>query len=299
MNSLDATFAGNSPLTKFSVSENDFIFLKEELRLTTHSYKIRGVTSFFRLSRNLPSSIEVLSAGNLALAAAHECRTLGIVCKAIVPVGISEMKMENLLQLGATIEERAFDDIWSLVLRSDMRERDDFLHPLNPKLAIGYGDISHEIQEQLPNCDALVIPYGLGGLALGMIRKLKSLRSPIPVFICEIEGHDPLNGAFKSGKSIRGPRLHSFIEAMGAPEVVPDIFAEISVHVKGVLTVSEDEVREGIRTLFISQAIRAEGAAGAVFAAALKLKERGKKNPVAVLTGGNISDDVFKKIIHG
>jgi threonine dehydratase len=180
-----------------------------------------------------------------------------------------------------------------------MRERDDFLHPLNPNLVSGYGNISREIHEQLPNCDGLVIPYGLGGLALGVIRSLNAQGSRIPVFICEITDHAPLSRALASGKSISGPKLHSFIEAMGTPEVIPDVFAEIACHVEDVITVTESEVKEGIRLLFARQGIRAEGAAGATMAAALKLKRMGKQNPVAVLTGGNISDDVFREIIHG
>jgi threonine dehydratase len=299
MNSNDALCAANSPLNKISVNSTNAIFLKEELRLTTNSYKIRGVTSFFRSSKNLPQSIEVLSAGNLALATAYECHKRGIDCTAIVPAGISELKKKNLLRLRARIEERPFDDIWNLVFRSDIRERDDFLHPLNPKIVSGYGDIYREIYEQLPDSDGLVIPYGVGGLALGIIRVLKAISGQIPVFVCEISGHDPLNRVLTSGDFVSGPKLRSFIEAMGTPEVIPDVFDEISEHIEGVITVTENEVTEGMRELFAKRGIRAEGAAGAAFASALKLEAQGKRNIVAVLTGGNICDDIFSEIIHG
>ena len=86
---------------------------------------------------------------------------------------------------------------------------------------------------------------------------------------------------------------------MGTPEVIPDVFAEIEDRVEGVIVVTENEVREGIKSLFEKQQIRSEGAAGASFSAVLRLKEQGKQNPAAVLTGGNISDDIFSEIIHG
>jgi len=297
MNLSNTTFASDSPLSRFD--GRDGLFLKEELRLTTNSYKIRGVTAFFQAVGTLPPSIEVLSAGNLALATAHECQKRGVACTAIVPAGISEIKKKNLLRLGAKLIERPFEEIWNLVFRNDLRDRDDFLHPLNAKLIDGYGHISREIHTQLSDCGGLVIPYGLGGLALGIVRALKSLGSSIPVFICEIENYAPLSRALSSGKSVSGPKLYSFIEAMGTPEVIPDVFAEIADSLEGILTVTENEVCAAIRMLYAKQNIRAEGAAGAAFAAVQKLANQGKQNLVAVLTGGNISDDVFSEIIHG
>jgi threonine dehydratase len=97
MNSHDTTFTKDSPLSKLKLSEIGSVFLKEELRLTTNSYKIRGVTSFFRSIKDVPPSIEVLSAGNLAFATAYECQKRSIICTAIVPEGISEVKKKNLL----------------------------------------------------------------------------------------------------------------------------------------------------------------------------------------------------------
>jgi threonine dehydratase len=273
------------------------VFLKEEFRLTTSSYKIRGVASYFDSLNVLPPTIEVLSAGNLALAAAHECRRLGISCVAIVPAGVSELKKRNLESLGAKVVEKPFDEIWKLVFDFSLRECSDFLHPLNQQLLRGYGGIADEIEQQIPHCDGLLIPYGLGGLATGVIRGFERLGGLVPVYICEVEGHDPFNRSLKHGNFTRGRKLQSFIEAMGTPEVVPDIYASICERIAGVITVTEPEVRVAIRLLHERCAIRAEGAAGAAMAAAIKLKRQGKHAPVAVLTGGNISEQDFREIL--
>jgi threonine dehydratase len=295
MNSDSTSIVSQSPLGKFLMKEeNEFVLLKEELRLTTNSYKIRGVTSFFQSSKKLPRSIE--GAGNLALATAYECKGRAINCTAVVPKGISEVKKKRLLSLGSMLDEREFDEIWDLALQRDMRNSEGFLHPLNLSLITGYGKIAREIHEEMPDCDGLVIPYGLGGLALGIVRELKAISSAIPVFICEISGHAPFSRAQISGKPVRGPKLKSFIEAMGTPEIIPDVFAEIVNQVEDTIVVNEKSVRNGIRALFLGNGIRAEGAAGAAFSAAIELKKRGRCKPVAVLTGGNISDDIFNEI---
>lgn len=68
------------------------IYLKCENRLLGNSYKIRGVLEFFANSDFFDGSIKVLSAGNLALAAAIESSARGVQCTAVVPQGISDVK---------------------------------------------------------------------------------------------------------------------------------------------------------------------------------------------------------------
>src|SRR5690606_8651068 len=75
------------------IIELEGFHLKCETSLPTGSYKSRGTRVFFADERlEDTSALEVLSAGNLALAAANECATLGIRCRALVPTGVSQAK---------------------------------------------------------------------------------------------------------------------------------------------------------------------------------------------------------------
>jgi threonine dehydratase len=280
-----------SPLKK-----QEHVLLKLESELPTGSYKIRGVISYFLQQSNRDlKKISVLSAGNLALATAHECRRYGIKCQALVPSGISSAKKNGLLRLGADVDELPFDAIWNLVESKEKRLEAGFLHPFNPSLLLGYSTIALDLVSQAPAMGGIVIPYGLGGLTLSVLRGLGQLQSKMPVYVCEIEGHAPMSRACSAGRPVPGEKLRSFIEAMGTPTVLPEVFEEARQQIS-VIRVTERETRNALRYLAENAGIRVEGAAAAAFAAALKLgKER---NNVALLTGRNISDEAFEGVIN-
>ncbi len=286
-----------TPLLEYvPLTQSHSVLLKMECSLPGGSYKIRGVKSFFRNTPHLPSSINVLSAGNLALATAMEARIRGISCKAIVPLGISAIKKTKLENAGAQIKEEPFEKIWDLVEDRAVRDRHDFLHPLNPLLLSGYGQIVDELLVQCPDSQGIVIPYGLGGLAMAVVQRLQQLGTQIPVYVCEIEGHAPFSRAISVGKPVLGNKLKSFIEAMGTPCVVPEVFNSLKDRVAGTILVSENQVRQGIKELASTTDIRVEGAAGAAFAAAKMLQLQGLESVVALLTGSNISEEIFNEI---
>jgi len=276
------------------------LYPKLECRLPTGSYKARGVASFFLEESNRKiSRLDVLSAGNLALALASQCKSHEISCRAIVPQGISEIKKKGLIELGAQVCEEPFERIWEMVESKTKRTAPGFLHPFNPHLLLGYSTTAAELLEQLPSCDAVVIPYGLGGLAFSVIQGLRALGSMIPVYLCEIQEHAPFHRAAKSGAPSTGPRLKSFIEAMGTPVVIQEVFDSIKNDVKAVVEVNEAEVKAALLHLHHKHGIRVEGAAAATYAAALKVREMGHKHVVPLMTGSNISNSVFEGIVNG
>lgn len=285
-----------TPLLEYKASNKQSIFLKTECSLPGGSYKIRGVKSYFKNTSQLPSSISVLSAGNLALATAMESRAHGISCKAIVPTGISTVKKTKLEKAGAQVEEEPFERIWDLVVDKAVRGRNDFLHPLNPLLLSGYGEIVDELLVQCTRSQAIVVPYGLGGLAKAVVDRIQQLDMKTPVYLCEIDGHAPFSRAISSGKPVPGSKLQSFIEALGTPCVVPEVFDSLKDRVAGSILVSESQVKRSIAELSANMNLRVEGAAGAAFAAAKILHSRGHESVVALLTGANISEEIFHEI---
>jgi threonine dehydratase len=134
------------------------------------------------------------------------------------------------------------------------------------------------------------VPYGLGGLALSLAHAIEVLNMNLQLVICEISGAAPFARALKAGVPVVGDKLKSFIEAMGTPAVIPDVFDYLKTRVAGVVEVTEQEVKNVILATFAENNLRLEGAAGASLAAARKL---GKNNAsvVAILTGSNISFD--------
>lgn len=285
------------------------IYLKTENQLMGNSYKIRGVIEFFaRLnlrsnvkSNPVGSSIKVLSAGNLALATAIESLKQKIHCQSLVPEGISEAKKSLLKHYGSEIIEMPFEEIWKLVNQSPLSLGHEYLHPLNPSLLCGYSTLIPELQSQLTRYDAIVVPYGLGGLTLALAQGCKVLGYHPRIYAVEIKGHSPFFSFSKAGGLKESPKLRSFIEAMGAPGVLPEVFDQLKNFEIETILVTQDETKEAIRDLVRLHSLQVEGAAGAAYAAARKLSSIPGEGQqiVAILTGGNISQNVLSEILAG
>lgn len=275
------------------IQRQDNILLKLDSKLPGGSYKIRGFEVFANRCRS--KKVDVLSAGNLAVASAMSFRENGILCQAVVPEGISDLKREKLESIGADIFEKPFTQIWDLVQRSELRRSKNFLHPLNKNLLAGYASIILEMQQAGLDNATLVVPYGLGGLASALANAIEIFKSKIKLVICEIAGHAPFSRARIESQPVVGDKLHSFIEAMGTPVVLEDVFIYLNDRIDNVVLVNEIEVKEEIN-LSLLLGMRIEGASGAAVAAAKKISQSAPV--VALLTGANISEQVLQSITH-
>lgn len=271
------------------------VFMKLECQLPGGSYKIRGVENFVKQLPEHIDKVQVLSAGNLALAAALCLGEMGRHCEALVPQGISTAKRQGLEQAGASITERDFAEIWSIVHDDRLRQSQSFMHPFHRALLAGYASIIPELNEMGVRRGMVIVPYGLGGLAAALARAIELLQLDLQLVLCEITDAAPFSRAVHAGTPVSGNRLRSFIEAMGTPAVIPDVFAYLKTRVAKVITVTEQEVKNAIRSAFLTHGLRLEGAAGACYAAAGKLGEL-QIPLIAILTGANISEDIFCNI---
>ena len=189
---------------------------KLECELKYGSYKVRGVRNFFR-KKISPSNFKVLSAGNLASACVGEAKEHGVICTTVVPNKISKIKEEKIKSLGGDLSKVPFLDLWSMVEDESLVSSDKILHPIHPDLIEGHGHIVDELFNELKDFKNIFLPYGLGGLALGIARAKKRLEKDFNVYLVEIEKYSPFKDALRLNGNERKEHLSSFIEAMGAP----------------------------------------------------------------------------------
>src|ERR1044071_3923592 len=107
------------------------------------------------------------SAGNMAQGVAWCARARGVPCVVVVPDTAPEAKLSAILRLGAEIHKVPFAEWWNvLVTRQHPRFIGRlFIHPVSDRAVMaGNGTIGVEIAEALPAPDAVIIPYGGGGL---------------------------------------------------------------------------------------------------------------------------------------
>lgn len=291
------------------ISFNERIQLKPECLQKFGSYKIRGLISAINeaLPHRIVHGLEAASAGNLAQPLAHLAQLHKIPCRIHVPIEAPEVKKLAIRRLGAEVIELPFLDVWKLV-QNPPEIAGLFVHPVfTPGLLQGYGTIAQEILADAPDADAVVVPFGVGGLTLGIARALRELNSTAHVYGCEPETAAPLSLSIAQTKACTIQRVASFVDAIGTSEVLPAVFNESqSLKVKS-LTVTLEQIRAAMLDLLTSHKIVTEGAGAAALAGAINLaKYSDRRKVVAVLSGGNIAPQLFFKLceqaansIHG
>ncbi len=145
---------------------------------------------------------------------------------------------------------------------------------------------------------SVLVPFGGGGMSCGIAAAIKSIRPEVRVFGCEVETAAPLAAALAAGGPVQCPRTATFVDGIGGPTVLPEMWPPVSRLLAGSLVVSLAEVAAAIRHLVQHAAIVAEGAAGAAVAAALK-GLAGPGRHVAIVSGGNIDPEVLGAILAG
>src|SRR5206468_4255339 len=122
------------------------------------------------------------------------------------------------------------------------------------------GTIGLEILEDLPDVQAVVVPYGGGGLSTGIAAAVKALKPGIKVFASEVETAAPLAASLAAGMPTRVDHRPSFVDGIGGRMVFEPLWPVVSTILDGSLVASVEEVAAAVRTLAVRNHVVAEGA---------------------------------------
>jgi threonine dehydratase len=174
-----------------------------------------------------------------------------------------------------------------------------FVHPVaDDDVMAGNGTIGLEIAEDLPNPDAVLIPFGGGGLTVGIASALRAFAPQARVYPVEPETAAPLAASLAAGSPQEVDYRASFVDGAGARTVLPEMWPLVREVVDGSLTVSLDEAAGAIRLLAERARVIAEGA-GALGVAAALSGRAGDGRIVCVVSGGNIDFSTLVTILQG
>ena len=290
------------PLPLNSRGRESEIYLKLENLQPIGSFKLRGAGNAMALASpsELAKGVITASAGNMAQGVAWHARRLGISCRVIVPDHAPETKLAAIKRLGGEIVKVPFEQWWQIIIRGQTDLLDGcFIHPVSdPAVMAGNGVIGLEILRELPDVDALLIPYGGGGLSCGIASAIRALNPDTRLYAVEVETAAPLAASLRAGRPVEVDYIPSFVDGIGGKSVLPDMWARVRDLLDGSLVVSLDEVRDAIRTLAERRRVIAEGAGAASVAAAIAGKA-GAGKLVCVVSGGNIERRVLAEILAG
>ena len=279
----------------------DGIYLKLETLQPIRSFKVRGAANAVGMmtADELAAGVYTASAGNMAQGVAWAARKHGVRCSVVVPDGAPETKLAAVRRLGAEIVSLPYDDWWNVLAthRYAPLEPARFIHPVSDlRVMAGNGTIGLEILEDMPDVETVLVPFGGGGLSCGIAAAIRGTKPDVRVFGCEVETAAPLRAAFAAGRPVESPRTPTFVDGIGGPIVLTEMWPAARRLLAGSLVVSLADVEAAIRVLAERAAVIAEGAGGASVAAGLK-RLAGDGRVVCVVSGGNIDPTVLARIL--
>jgi threonine dehydratase len=289
-----------TPLIRLNVDGPAEIYLKLENLQPIGSFKIRGATNAIQLLSPdaLARGVYTASAGNMAQGVAWGARELGIPCTVIMPDSAPRTKLDAVARLGAAILKVPYNEWWQ-VLSDHGRQGmvGTFIHPVADRAVMaGNGTIGLEIVEDLPDVDAVLVPFGGGGLVTGVATAVRAVAPNARVFGCEVETATPLQSALEAKQPVIVERTPSFVDGIGGRGVLDEMWPLVSSLIDGALVSSLAETRNAVRLLADRARIVVEGAGAASVAPALA--ERAGRGKIAcVVSGGNLDLSVLAEIL--
>jgi len=278
------------------------IYLKLENLQPINSFKIRGATNAIMLApaAERAKGLVTASAGNMAQGVAWAARELGVPATIAVPEHAPEAKLAAIERLGGRVLKLPYDDWWNTIITSHIDGIDGlFVHPVqDPGVMAGNGTIGLEILEDLPDPDAVVIPYGGGGLTAGIASAVRALRPATKIFTAEPETGAALAAAVAAGHPADVDYRASFVDGAGSRRVLDSMWPLVAPLVDRALVIPVGEAATAVRTLAERARVIAEGA-GALAPAAALAGRAGTGKVVCVISGGNINLTKLSEILNG
>ncbi|MBZ5605235.1 MAG: pyridoxal-phosphate dependent enzyme [Acidobacteriia bacterium] len=175
-----AGIALKTPLVRLNAESAHEVFLKLESLQPIGSFKLRGAANAMTKAgrEKIARGVLTASAGNMAQGLAYCARRMEIPATVVTPETAPETKLKAVERMGGKIIKVPFDQWWRTFEERSFPGVDaTFIHAFDDEdVMAGNGVIGLELIEDLPDLDAVVVPWGGGGLACGIAAVVKALK---------------------------------------------------------------------------------------------------------------------------
>ena len=272
------------------------LFFKCENFQKTGAFKARGATNaVFSLSEEeAQKGVVTHSSGNHAAALARAARLRSIPAFIVMPTTAPLAKQESVRRYGGDVVfcEPTLEAREATAAKIQHKTGATLVHPYNDlRVMAGQGTTAIELMEEVPDLDVIVCPVGGGGHLSGTVVASKAIRPETRVVGAEPQGADDAAESFRSGR----------ITPMPSPNTIADglrtslgelTFREIREHVDDIVTVSEEAILNGMRTIWGVMKLVVEPSAAVSYAAVASRALDVHSGKVGIiLTGGNLDLD--------
>jgi len=192
----------------------------------------------------------------MAQGVAWMARELGVPATIVVPDNASASKLAAVERLGGRIVRLPWEQWWAAVAADTERDLGDdvegyFVHPVqdDPVMA-GNGTIGLELMEDLDAFDAVLIPWGGGGLTTGVASAVQALRPQTKIYVCEPETGAPVAAAIANRRVPKSIDFTpSFVDGAGSGSLLPKMWAHAESLVTDAFPISLEDAAAGVRVL--------------------------------------------------
>jgi threonine dehydratase len=297
-----AGVAVRTPLVRLDVDADAEIWLKLELLQPIRSFKIRGAGNAVlqATDEELAGGVLTASAGNMAQGVAFAARLRGVPATIVVPEHAPQTKIDAVERYGGRVVRVPYDEWWQVLVSGSYDGADGlFVHPVaDQRVMAGNGTIGLELLEQADDFDAVVVPYGGGGLLTGIASAVKPERPHVRFYAAEPETGAPVAATLAAGEPTAVEYVPSFVDGSGSRELIPSVWEHVQGFLDGAFALPLDEVAAALRLVVERARVVPEGAGALAVAAALSGRVPGRRI-VCVVSGGNIDLGVLARILGG
>ena len=292
----------NTPMTysqKLSMISGAKVHVKWENLQKTGSFKLRGAYNKISslTSEERSKGVITASAGNHALAVALVAKLMNLSAILVVPENASRTKVElcRALEAEVLLKGANYDESVTYCKKIISETGATYVPSFEDyKIIAGQGTIGHEILEEMPDINAILVPVGGGGLITGIALWAKTVNPQIRIVGVQSTAAHTMYECFKAKKLVDVPVPPTIADGLagGISQVTLDLALK---YVDEMVLAKEEELRKAILWVLKNERQVVEGAGIVGPAAILQNKIRFKPNEkvAVVVSGGNIDIELL------
>ena len=300
-----ASHVVRTPLLEASWGDPDRpLWVKPESLQPIGAFKVRGAFNAIGALIAGPdpvSGVVAYSSGNHAQAVAYAAAVYGLPAHIVMPEETPAVKIDATRRHGARVVLCAAGQR-EVVAEQVAAETGAVMIPPfdHPGVIAGQGTIGLEIAEDLPEVRSVFVPVSGGGLASGIGTAIKALCPRAVVIGVEPELAADTAEGLAQGRRVDWPitdRNRTIADGLRSqPSELT--FAHLQNVLDEIVTVSEAEIRSGVRELAFRARLVAEPS-GAVALAGYRKVAAPAGPAVVILSGGNVAPEMLGQILSG
>ncbi|MFL5566175.1 MAG: threonine/serine dehydratase, partial [Gemmatimonadaceae bacterium] len=280
-----------------------------ELVLASETLQYTG--SFkFRAAYNVAANVKhdhiiTASSGNFGQAIAYACALFGKRCTVVMPQTAPKIKVEGVREFGAEVDLVDVTKKGRLERLGELAKEFPAAYvasPYDDPLVIeGNASLADELIKLGLDLDYIIAPIGGGGLTSGLVKAIERAGQRTQVLAAEPLLANDAAESFRAGHIVARPDESNTIADGARMLRLGDHNWEIlSTGLAGVVEVSEDQIKEGVRLLFALANLKAEPTGALAVGAVLAEPKRFKNKRVCcVISGGNADPALYAELVAG